>query len=256
MPLHQDIPLVGRPELFSEGPPSSLKEAQATIQRTIEAYEFEYFTYLGGQVSSFVLRGMDKFVSYPTVLTTLPAEWISVYHANNYGTVDPVITEIVEGHITSNWDLETLRTEKGNPVGDFIRDAHDFGVCRGYTVPIYGPKGDYGVVSLFGSSNPVEFNRHVLSMEADVFMLAHRMHQAMRDFVRPASDEITLTPREKEVLQWIAAGKTGEEIGIILSVSDKTVQYHTYNAMRKLDVFSRAQAVSKTIACGLIYPLR
>lgn len=249
-------PVIGRPPLFADGPPASLKEAQATILKTIQDYDFEHFTYLGGQVSSFVLRGMDKFIHYPTVLTTLPLEWISVYHANNYGTVDPVITDIVEGHISTSWDLEAKRTEKTSEVGGFIRDAHDFGVCRGYTVPIYGPKGDYGVVSLFSSVGAEKFRLQVAAMETDIFMLAHRMHQAMRDFITPVSAEIRLTAREKEVLQWISAGKTSEEIGIILTVSNKTVQYHLYNAMRKLDVFSRAQAVSKAIACGFIFPTR
>jgi transcriptional regulator EpsA len=57
--------------------------------------------------------------------------------------------------------------------------------------------------------------------------------------------ENDLSPREVEVLDWIAMGKTNHEIGIILDISAFTVKNHVQRMFKKLDVSNRAQAVSK-----------
>jgi len=63
---------------------------------------------------------------------------------------------------------------------------------------------------------------------------------------------VHLTEREKEVLTWVGRGKTSSEIAIILSLSERTVNFHCDQAMRRLDVINRTQAVAKSIAQGLI----
>jgi transcriptional regulator EpsA len=51
--------------------------------------------------------------------------------------------------------------------------------------------------------------------------------------------------REREVLRWIKQGKTNQEIGQILQISPNTVKNHLKRIFTKLDVTTRAQAVSK-----------
>ena len=63
---------------------------------------------------------------------------------------------------------------------------------------------------------------------------------------------IHLTEREKEVLTWVGRGKTSSEIAVILAVSERTVNFHCDQAMRRLDVINRTQAVVKALATGLI----
>jgi len=57
--------------------------------------------------------------------------------------------------------------------------------------------------------------------------------------------EQPLTRREAEVLSWAARGKTSADIGLLLGVGDRTVDFHMENAMRKLGVSTRIQAVLK-----------
>jgi len=59
-----------------------------------------------------------------------------------------------------------------------------------------------------------------------------------------AADGGLLTVREAEIMKWVAMGKTNGEIGSILNVSTFTVKNHMQRIFKKLDVFSRAQAVS------------
>nr|WP_314532810.1 LuxR family transcriptional regulator [uncultured Pseudomonas sp.] len=63
---------------------------------------------------------------------------------------------------------------------------------------------------------------------------------------------ITLTTREKEVLQWSAAGKSSWEIGRIFNCTEAGVNYHFSNIRRKFGVSSRGAAVLKALALGLI----
>jgi DNA-binding CsgD family transcriptional regulator len=48
-----------------------------------------------------------------------------------------------------------------------------------------------------------------------------------------------LTPRELEVVEWIAAGKRNGEIGQILACSPRTIQKHVQHILEKLDVETR-----------------
>jgi two-component system response regulator NreC len=61
-----------------------------------------------------------------------------------------------------------------------------------------------------------------------------------------------LTPREQEVLTYIAEGYTNREIGEALVISIKTVDRHRENIMQKLNLHSRVELVKYAIEKGLI----
>jgi len=61
-----------------------------------------------------------------------------------------------------------------------------------------------------------------------------------------------LSPREIEVLRWIANGKSAWEIGEILHIAKRTVAAHTQSAVRKLGATNRAHAVALALRDGII----
>lgn len=61
-------------------------------------------------------------------------------------------------------------------------------------------------------------------------------------------DAFGLSEREAEIMAWVAMGKTNSEIGTILNISGFTVKNHMQRIFRKLNVYSRAQAVSKVVS--------
>ena len=61
-----------------------------------------------------------------------------------------------------------------------------------------------------------------------------------------------LTIREEEVFSLLVKNKTTKEIGEVLNISEKTVRNHISNAMQKLGVKGRAQAVVELIRLGSI----
>jgi len=59
------------------------------------------------------------------------------------------------------------------------------------------------------------------------------------------TEELNLTQREVQILQWVSKGKTNVEIALILHISAFTVKNHMQRLFQKLNVTNRAQAVSK-----------
>lgn len=63
-----------------------------------------------------------------------------------------------------------------------------------------------------------------------------------------------LSPREREVLQLIAEGKTTKEVATILGISVKTAESHRTRLMEKLDIHETATLVRYAIRQGVIQP--
>src|ERR1700682_4923186 len=69
-----------------------------------------------------------------------------------------------------------------------------------------------------------------------------RLSELQGDPVEPMK---RLTLKEKECLRWCKEGKTNWEIGEIMSISEKTVEFHLSNTIKKLGVSNRITAVVK-----------
>lgn len=66
------------------------------------------------------------------------------------------------------------------------------------------------------------------------------------------SPSITLTPRELEVLEWMATPNTYKQIAAQLSVGEETVRSHAKNILEKMRQPNRAQAALAAVRMGLI----
>lgn len=85
-----------------------------------------------------------------------------------------------------------------------------------------------------------------------------KVAQMMLDgYLRPheetdPSGQCVLTPREREVIQLVAEGKTTKEIAMALSLSVKTAETHRTNLMRKLDLHSIADLTLYAVRNGIV----
>jgi DNA-binding NarL/FixJ family response regulator len=85
-----------------------------------------------------------------------------------------------------------------------------------------------------------------------------KVAQMMLDgYLRPNDERNTsvqhvLTPREREVIQLVAEGKTTKEIATTLSLSVKTAETHRTNLMRKLDLHSVADLTIYAVRNGIV----
>lgn len=61
-----------------------------------------------------------------------------------------------------------------------------------------------------------------------------------------------LTKREREIFELLVSNKSTKDIAVFLNISEKTIRNHISNAMQKLGVKGRAQAVVELIRLGEI----
>ncbi|MDB5983291.1 MAG: hypothetical protein JWQ69_4306 [Pseudomonas sp.] len=61
-----------------------------------------------------------------------------------------------------------------------------------------------------------------------------------------------LSIRETEVLRWSAEGKTAEDIGLILHLTERTINFHIANAIKKMGASNKTSAVVQAVLCGVL----
>jgi DNA-binding response OmpR family regulator len=83
-------------------------------------------------------------------------------------------------------------------------------------------------------------------------IITARLNGVARSALWPKA--VGLNDREIEVLTWVARGKTSAEIAKILSLTKRTVDFHTDNARTKLGAATRTEAVIKAASGRLIEP--
>ncbi|MBC8273833.1 MAG: response regulator transcription factor [Chloroflexi bacterium] len=85
--------------------------------------------------------------------------------------------------------------------------------------------------------------------------VAHQVLEQFQDFSWGKGAETfasPLTPRETEILNYMAKGYFNKQIAIELSISEQTIKNHITSILRKLDANARTQAVITAIKRGLI----
>jgi len=91
-------------------------------------------------------------------------------------------------------------------------------------------------------------NRVYLSKEITGVVVEDYVH---RRTVTKGGVEVVLTPREREILQLMAEGRSTKEIAADLHVSVKTVETHRQHIMEKLDIYTVAGLTKYAIQEGL-----
>ena len=83
--------------------------------------------------------------------------------------------------------------------------------------------------------------------------LAGELLQDIKHEPDGAGDPVaSLTPRQLQVLQLLAEGRSAKEIGAVLYISSRTVEFHKYQMMEKLGLFNSADLIHFAIKHGIV----
>lgn len=190
-------------------------------------------------------------VSNPSVaiFDTYPAGWMRHYQESNFLEVDPTVREGM-----SSTGLIVWPDSRPADASQMWADARDFGLAVGVAHSSWTAHGAFGLLTISRPSDvltPSEID--MLTLQTS--WLANVAHALMSQFLVPKlvpEASVALTPREREVLCWTGEGKTSCEIGQILNISERTVNFHVNNLLLKLSAVNKVQAVAKAVAMGLI----
>jgi LuxR family transcriptional activator of bioluminescence operon len=206
-----------------------------------------------------VLYGVQLPAGFTTIshliVSDYPDEWLKEYLGAKYYEIDPVVRHCTSRHDAYCWDR--LHDERDAAVVAFTARAAAHGLVGGVSIGIHGHAGDIGIFSLArGSIVETDSDEAVGVMLHQTAILPY-VHEAVTRLVSFKEAEArrpSLSERERECLLWSAEGKTGEEIALILSISSATVAFHLKNAISKLEVANRNQAIAKAALLGVITP--
>lgn len=208
---------------------------------------------LGFHSFVYALRVPTNFANAQVImLDGYPEGWVKRYFEAAHADADPVIAWCVEHVVPVRWS--DLVLEPDSHAERVMHEAAEYGLRDGVTMPIHGPQGELGILSLSLDASP-ELARPITERALPyVHLLASHLHQAALRLSGLHNTQPSLTTRENECLRWTADGKTSREIAQLLGVSESTVNFHINNAMQKLNVVNRQQGVAKAILQRKIHP--
>ena len=184
---------------------------------------------------------------------TYKDDWKDHYTQQGFHMIDPTLHMTQRSIAPVDW----VRLERSEDFKRVFRDADDFGLCdQGLTIPVRGPYGDVGLLSVTRDCSTREWGKLVPNVISDLQSMAVHIHDSVMgsEALSGILYHPSLSSREAEILQWIAAGKSQQDVGDILSISHRTVEVHLRSSREKLCALTTAQAVGRAIGIGLIVP--
>ncbi|HYD94469.1 MAG TPA: autoinducer binding domain-containing protein [Noviherbaspirillum sp.] len=176
-------------------------------------------------------------------------QWQQCYQAREYLRVDPTVKHALKSTLPVVWSNHLFESAR-----DMWEEARCHGLRYGWAQSSRDAGGVVGLLTLARGAealSPAELAENQPKMS----WLAQYAHAAMTRILVPRLTPETLAPitaREKEVLRWTAEGKTAYEIACILSIAERTVNFHINNAVAKLGATNKTQAAVKAAALGLL----
>ncbi|MBL8643823.1 MAG: autoinducer binding domain-containing protein [Rhodospirillaceae bacterium] len=227
---------------------------QRALERGLSSIGYAQFSYVGVNIEEVKERALVELEPEIIHMTNRP-DWGARYITQNYSKCDPVVRQCFVNRAPIAWTEEFMSTIRSSDEGRMMEDAWENGLKRGYTIPIHGPGGELGMMMLSCRENDQEFLRLMDEYEYDLQVMAYQFHDILKRNVQrraKAPPPVPLTEREIEILKWTIDGKTAWEIGQILKISERTVNFHLQNVMNKFGVHNKTHAAAKAVSYGLI----
>jgi DNA-binding CsgD family transcriptional regulator len=182
------------------------------------------------------------------MVADFPEDFLEHYFTKNLLTIDPVVDRAFQRPLPYRWREVGAIKELTDAERYYLTHLDDAGITDGVAVPLFGPRGSIGFAGFGVKGGKLDITREeMLILQHKAFHLYNLYMDMGAEIIPPM-----LSPREREVLSWIAAGKSNSVIADILGISDHTVDSLLRRAYRKLNVTARAAAVARAVQWGLI----
>ena len=181
-----------------------------------------------------------KDPSQMRIINNNPA-WFTLYLERKYQLIDPVIIRALSSVEDFFWDNKVL-IASGHNLTRIFSESSGHNIFQGHTFPLHDYLNNLVVLSIISqedsgidmtASRP-HFMYFLTQLHQKTLSLYSKIHQ---------KKNVILSPRERQILKWISAGKTYAEVSVILAITERTVKFHMSNAMKKLGVNNARHAV-------------
>lgn len=214
------------------------------LRRVVGDFGFDSFLLTGVPNPG---RRIDGYI----MLSGWNQAWLERYVGEDYVQIDPIARRLQSAADPFTWSEAIAGQRLEGGAGKVMDEAASIGMRDGLCVPLYDLDGRRSVLSLAAQSidlSPAE--------KGVLHLVGIYSQNRIRELLGQADDGLerpSLSPRERECLQWTVAGKTSWEIATILKLSQNTTDGYIASATRKLGAANRTQAVAEGIRRGIIH---
>ncbi len=218
------------------------RDFRTLLPRFLQLLSFDHGVAIAARLGS-----QGGVVVNKVVNVSYPEEFCREYLVRDYFRVDPVMRNA----LVTRRAQYCCETTHGRP-REIISLCGDFGLREGYVLGATSP-GPTGGECLFSlkSASVRQDRRTVAMLEFVTPHLQLAFSRALQGGESTAK-QVSLSCREKEVMDWLQEGKSSWAISVILGISERTVNFHVYNITRKLGASNRAQALAIAARLGLL----
>ncbi len=213
-------------------------------------------------------HGFDKLIFSVTYDGDLPKDknklgvfhnynesWDKFYREKRYDLIDPVLKCAATYSHAFKWsdlEKELILTPKQHR---FFREGEDAGLLHGVGIPMRGSRGQLSGIALASSEkiDACDQNLDLLTAYCNQFYISYKRFFISTEKVAQ-QEMISLTVKETEVLHWLFASKTDDEIAVIMGITRHTVDTYIRRIYEKLGVHNRIGAAIKGLMLGLVTP--
>ena len=181
-------------------------------------------------------------------VSNMPAAWCERYRQQGYVNSDPTVRHCLQSVVPLLWSDQLFACAPA-----LHSEAWEHGMQHGVSLAIHDTGGRMSMVSLIRRDLPVTADEFCLKA-GDCLLLSNLLHEHLGGHLFKSLDgsPAHLSTRELEMLRWSAQGKTAGDIGMILSLSERTVNFHINNAVRKLGSSNKITAVVHAAQAGML----
>lgn len=188
------------------------------------------------------------------LVSSYPEHWVNFYNDNNYMDHDPVAKLLLKTNKPFFWSDLLSKQDISVEAQRVMNEAAESNINDGLA---FAMPGSFGEVTAFGLARSVKENNQKKDYNtlSAVHLISIYFHELFRSEFTIESP-VTLTDKEKDILQFACDGKTDDVIAEILGISFHTVRFHWKKIFNKLSAHGRTYAITKAIRLGLIQPAK
>jgi len=190
-------------------------------------------------------------------LTTNSPEYLRFFTRDKFYTKTPLFHWVLnnEGACTWRWVHDAYQSGALNPAeAETVRTNLANGILAGITISFPSAarraRAGLGLIADPGMDDD-DVDRIWDARGEEILAVANMMHLKISQL--PLTTRNRLTARQREALEWVADGKTSQDIAVLMGVSVAMVEKHLRLAREALDVETTAQAVAKGALLNKIF---
>lgn len=184
------------------------------------------------------------------IIHGFPEDWVCRYIGDGLRKVDPIPDLANAFSFPFRWSQARELAALSRENLAYLETLEASGLGDGFAFCVFGPRLRNGFVGLgFGEHKDCPSPEQVMDYQV-VAQVAHLRFCELT--AESASAPSRLSSREKQVLEWVARGKSNSVIADIMKISPHTVDTMMRRIYDKLDVTDRTSAAIKALGSGLL----